>query len=221
MLAKFLIDDGNPFKARNPDVIIGEKGAIVACGDKMHSTSHIVGIKDYIDGLQRTFSDVDCDTVIGDSATWIREQKKFHPNRRMLIIDSMRRQSIGFYLRTTNSNGVALLDDEWFDIGSNIAKAIPLPTGIEATDFNAPYGIVIMSAIGVSKTDGFKFLHQRFPQADFYMIGDGDADIIGDPVVIHCAVNNATSNLKKVSKFVSGKQYTTGLIDCLQWILKQ
>lgn len=204
-----------------PDTMIGEKGAIVTLGGKLYSISNIVGIKGYLERLKRVFSAVDCDIAVGDSATWIREQKKFSPDRHMLIIDSMRRQTIGFYLRTTNAEGIACLDDEWFAMGSSIAKTIPLPEGIEARDFNTSYGIVIMNAIGISKTDGFKFLRQRFPQAIFYMIGDGNADIIDDPKVIHCAVANASVDLKIVARFVSDRQITAGLIDCLRWVIRQ
>lgn len=205
----------------NPCAMIGEKGTIVALGGKLYSISNIVGIRDYLKRLQRVFSEADCDIAVGDSATWIREQKKFSPSRRMLIIDSMRRQTVGFYLRTTNAEGVACLDDEWFAVGSGIAKSIPLPSGIEAKDFNAPYGIVIMNAIGISKTDGFKFLRQHFPRAVFYMIGDGDADIIDDPKVVHCAVANASVSLKNVARFVSDFQVTAGLVDCLRWAMGQ
>ena len=159
--------------------------------------------------------------LTGDSATWIREGKKFSPNRRILIIDEFRRQTIGFYLRTTNSDGLACLDDDWFYIGSNTIKDIPVPTNIEAKDFNAEYGIIIMNAIGVSKTDGYKFLRQKYPQASFYMIGDRDMDIINDTSVVHCAVHNASANFKEIAEFISRKDITAGLIDCLQWIAKQ
>lgn len=203
------------------DVVIGEKGAVVLCGGRISLISNIQGIGDYLKRLRRAFSNLDCDIVTGDSATWIREGKRFASNRRMLIIDGLRKQTIGFYIRTTNSDGVACLDDLWFNAGVAITKSIPLPTGLEAKDFNAKYGIIIMNAIGVSKTDGYRFLRQKYPGAVFYMIGDGDMDIIDDPNVIHCAVANASTNFKKIARFVSDKEITAGLIDCLQWIVKQ
>lgn len=204
-----------------PDVVVGEKGAVIAFRGKLYTTSNVVGIKDYIERLKLAFSLSDCDIVVGDSATWIREQKRFTPNRRMLIIDGLRKQTIGFYLRTTDRDGIARLDDDWFATGSNIVRVLPLPAGVESNDFNVEYGIVIMNAIGVSKTNGYGFLRRKFPQADFYMIGDGDADVIQDPKVSHCAVGNASARLKEMAKFVSSKQFTAGLIDCLQWIMGQ
>lgn len=203
------------------DITIGEKGAVVVCYGQTYFISNIQGIDDYLENLKHAFVDLDCDIAVGDSATWVREEKKFKPNRRMLIIDGLRKQTIGFYLRTTNDDGVACIDNQWFNIGITVVKTIPLPKGLEAKDFNIKYGIIIMNAINVSKTNGYLFLRQKYPGAVFYMIGDGDMDIIDDPNVIHCAVANASTNFKKIARFISDKEITAGLIDCLHWIAKQ
>jgi hypothetical protein len=202
-----------------PEIIIGERGAVVSFCGKLYTFDHISGLQSYLKRLKQAFAGQDCDVAVGDSATWVRDQKIFAPNRRMLIIDDLRRQSIGFYLRTTDSYGVALRDDSWFRAGCRIVKRILLPAGIVANDFNEAYGIVIMDAAGVSKTSGYEFLLQKYPTAEFFMIGDGDADIIGSNRITHCAVANASAKIKKVAKFVSQKTFTEGFLDCLSWIM--
>ncbi len=202
-----------------PKIIIGERGSVVSFNGKFYTFNHVSGLQSYLTRLEQVFAGQDCDVVVGDSATWMRDQKVFLPKRRMLVIDGFRRQSIGFYLRMTDDYGVALRDDAWFRAGCRIAKRIPLPTGIVANDFNDAYGIVIMDAEGASKTSGYEFLFKKYPGAEFFMIGDGDADVIESNRVTHCAVANASAKIKKASKFVSERPFTEGFLDCLSWIM--
>lgn len=201
-----------------PDTIIGEKGAVILHNGVVCLTCSVQGIGNYIAALKKAFASLDCDVVTGDSVTWIREGKVFVPNRRMLIIDGLRRQTVGFYLRATDKSGLACLDDDWFHEGAEVVKKIPIPFGLESKDFNPKYGIVVMNAVGVKKTDGYRFLSKQHPEDAFYMIGDGDADVIDDNSVIHCAVANASTKLKAVASFTSDKEVTSGLIECLRWI---
>ena len=92
------------------DIIIGEKGAVVYCNGETHCNANVQGIPSFLDNLGKTFDRLDCDIVVGDSATWIREGKRFTPNRRMLIIDGLRDQTVGFYLRTTMALPVWMID---------------------------------------------------------------------------------------------------------------
>jgi len=202
-----------------PEVVIGEKGAVVALGDRDHFISAIKGLEEYRQQLISRFGDRGCEIVIGDSATWIRERKKFTPNKRMLIVDSYRQQTVGFYIVATDNEGVARLDNEWYEEGSAIVRQLALPQGIEAKDFNAKYGIVIMNAAGITKTDGYRLLLQHYPNDQFFMIGDSVIDIIEDAKVIHCAVGNACAEFKQKAAYVAPSQITAGLKECLQWII--
>jgi hydroxymethylpyrimidine pyrophosphatase-like HAD family hydrolase len=202
-----------------PTTIIGECGA-VACRDGEEFKLCLSGEPgEFIDELIITFENCDCDIKIGDSATWIRENKIFQANRRLLIIDGFRKSSIGFYLRKADSSGIACLDEEWFSYGKKVVESIALPDGFSVFDFNPKYGIAIAGPSGVSKTNGSAFLHYNFPEADIFMIGDSEADVINDNRVVVCSVGNGSDILKSKSKFVANQLYTAGLGECLNWIM--
>ncbi len=202
-----------------PRAIIAEKGAFVKFNGISYPIANVTDIDDFILGLKKVFTTVDCDVVIGDSATWIREKKVFSPNRRMLIIDALRKQSVGFYLRTTDASGIPRIDNAWFTEGKTLVETIPIPKGLEAKDYNESYGIVIMGAANADKTSGFQYLKGLYPtDTKFFMVGDGDSDIIRDAQVIMCSVGNGSQALKDRSTYISGRTYTEGLLDCLEWI---
>lgn len=203
-----------------PTILIGEKGAVVFYDSKTFFTSNIQGIDKYRTSLVKVFRQTDCLIEIGDSATWIREQKRFKPNTKVLIIDSFRQQTIGFYMLKTNNSGIAMIDNDWYREGLNIVDTLSLPKGLIDNDRNEKYGIVIMNVNSVDKTTGYLFLQKYYPSAKFFMIGDSDSDIINNASVIHCAVANATDNLKSTSCFVSKGQVTHGLEECIEWIWK-
>lgn len=202
-----------------PSTIIGEGGAI-ACHNGSESNLCDAGDpREFIDGLVSVFGKCDCDIDIGDSATWIREGKNFRPNRNLLIIDQLRKRSIGFYLRHSDSYGIAKIDEEWFCYGRKTIEDIDLPNGFSALDFNSKYGIAIAGPLGANKTNGSIFLQRSFPEADIFMIGDSAADIIDDNHVVVCSVGNGSDVLKSKSKFIANQSYTAGLGECLNWIM--
>lgn len=202
-----------------PIVAIGEKGSIVRILGKDVFLCGIKGIKNFVDQIAKTLSDFGAACVIGDSATWIRNRKRFEPNKDLLIIDGLRQQSVGFYLRTSDSQGIAQINHEWAEQASKIVMETNLPDGLGELGYNPNYGIFISNPKGSNKTLGYAFLKQEHPECSFFMIGDADIDIIEDDSVIHCAVGNATQPLKQKAAFVSDKPFTEGLEDCLRWIM--
>ncbi len=201
-----------------PEVIVGEKGAVVVIEDKTIFPRNILGIQDFIFQLKEAFTARDAVPMVGDSATWIREKKHFEPNRKMIIIDGLRQQTIGFYFMVTDSSGLPQINDVWSKECLDIVSKIPVPEGLNPIDYNHSYGFATLNVQGVSKTDGYHKLKAVFPDYKFFMIGDGDIDIIADEAVIHCAVANASEALKKHSGFVSQRTYTEGVAECLLWI---
>lgn len=202
-----------------PEMVIGEKGAVVHVGGNDIFTGEIEGIGYYHEVLVSVMSDFGADVMIGDSATWIREGKKFKSNSSLVIIDGLRQQSIGFYLKKANARGETFTDAEWSEQALAMIKKIGLPPGLECLDYNPKYGIAISNAKNINKTNGHRVLQKLYPKAQFFMIGDGDIDIIDNEAVIHCAVANATEKLKQKASFVSEYTFTVGLEDCLKWIL--
>lgn len=202
-------------------IAIGEKGAVVSINGDYFFTEKVKGIKKYINSLLRVFVNIGSEVVIGDSATWIREDKKFKANSKMLIIDGLRQQTIGFYLRVADHNGLAKIDEEWFENGREVVKGLDLPQGLKKIDYNPKYGIAISNARNTTKTTGYLFLKEIFSDFRFFMIGDENSDIINDSAVTHCAVANASNLLREKAKFISEHSFTEGLKECLEWIAEQ
>lgn len=203
-----------------PKIIIAEKGAVVKVGRKKVFPAKISGISEYIRKLVTTFQEEGARAIVGDSATWIREKKRFTPNSRILIVDAFREQTVGFYLKKTNGLGHTFTDNDWSETGMHIVTSVKLPEGLEQFSYNPSYGIAISNARGVSKQNGLNIIRKIYPGAEFYMIGDSDNDYLGESV-IHCAVSNASENFKCNSEFVAKKPYTTGMKECIEWILKK
>lgn len=204
----------------NPEIIIAERGAVVQINGKKQYIKPVSGIKQYVWELKNKFDQANTVVEIGNSATWIRERKLFAPNSKLLLIDEFREQTVGFYMKITDDNGLPFTDNNWSREAMKVIETVPLPSGLNAPDYNADYGIAICNVAGVSKTDGYLILKERYPGAQFFMIGNSDADIIGDRNVVHCAVANASAGLKEKSVFVSGLPYTKGLKQCLEWIIQ-
>lgn len=203
------------------DTIIGEKGAVVSLNGQCKFPKEIQGIDEYRLSLEKLFLKCGVSVYVGDSATWIRENKTFIPNSQLLIIDALRQQSIGLYLKCSNDKGLTYTDLDWCEKGLKIISTISLPIGLEPLNFNPNYGIAIANATGVKKSDGYRIIKEFFGQTRYYMIGDQMDDFIDDSNVVQCAVGNAEKKYKDVSSFVASKRITEGLEECLQWIVIQ
>lgn len=202
-----------------PDHAVAEYGAVVQVGREKVFTSNVQGIPEYRKSVQQAFLNSGWDVAIGDSATWVRDRKKFEPNRKLLIVDGMREQSVGMYFKRTNHEGLPQTSEEIGAEGMAILGEISMPSGCLPFVYNPPYGIAISNVQGVSKTAGYRVLRARYPDASFFMIGDQQMDFIEDPSVTVCAVGNASPELKTRSRFVACGEITRGLDECLWWIL--
>lgn len=203
----------------SPEVVIGEKGAVLEVfGEKMF-TSNISRIEDYKHSLILEFENAGGIVYQGDSADWVRNKKLFSQNSRIILLDEQREQSIGLYAFLTDSSGNIFFDADWFSEIIHLIQKNEIFSGLEDFEANKKYGILIANAKGISKTNGFLMLREFFSESNFFMIGDSQDDIIEDKNVIHCAVANAKEELKEVSSFVSESSFTNGLEECLNWII--
>jgi len=203
-----------------PNTLIAEQGAIVSHDSSDFCTVEINGISEYIELFQKKLRNI-AKIYIGDSATWIRDKRKFQPNSEIIIIDQYRQQSVSFYSLVTDQRGDTYIDNGWSQLVLSALKKIALPIGLNFFNYDREYGIAVASPEGANKTIGYNFLKKLLPNPYFYMIGDSDADVIDDPEVIHCAVANASEKLKQKAAFVADKNYTAGLEECLNWIIGQ
>ena len=200
-------------------IAIAENGAVVQIGSGLKFIRSVIGINEYRLALQSLINRNGCRSEVGDSATWVKMRKKFKPNSRYILIDGGRRQSVGIYLLASNKEGHLFLDQEWALEALNIISVVKLPEGLGSLEYNNDYGIAIAVPRGIKKEDGLLLLSDHFPNAEFFMVGDSDSDIINHEGVTHCAVANASDGLKSKSQFIAKKPLTAGLEECLQWIL--
>lgn len=198
--------------------VIGEKGAVIRLNGETICPISIAGIECFIAKLKAFSESIQMDFIIGDSATWIRNGRTFVPNRKLIICDGFRQQTIGFYLRQTDDVGIARIDSYFGDMVFNTIQGITLPEGLEPFDYNRDYGIAIANVSDITKTDGYHVLRSLYSDTEFFMVGDGVIDIIDDSRVIHCAVDNAHDTLKERAQFISQYSFTQGLEECLEWI---
>ncbi len=203
------------------DIVIGENGAVVKYFDDVKFTYENIDISQYIHAMKTVFSRFDCCILECDAPILVREHNELRPNTKFILIDKFRRMSISMFFLVTDDDGKLHIDEEWSEQCLHSLSPYNKPQALGNFVYNPKYGIAISSITGVSKTSGYLFLKQKYPNAQFFMVGDSDADIIEDASVTHLAVNNASSSLKKESSFVSNNPYTIGLGDCFQWILKQ
>jgi len=202
------------------ETVIGERGAIVAIANRTLRPVYIEGIEQCREQLTRVFSERGHAVYVGDSTVWVRGKKLFEPNRRIVLIDDLRQQTLSCFLFSTDEQGLPRVDTIWADEAMALATTVKLPAGLSPWDYNPTYGIAIANVADVSKTDGYRLLRSEYPDAAFFMVGDSDSDIIADESVSHCAVGNATETLKSRANFVARTPFTEGLEECLLWILK-
>ncbi len=203
------------------DIVIGENGAVIKYFDNIDFTHKDIDISQYIHEMKRVFSKFDCCILECDAPILVREHKGLQPNTKFILIDKFRRMSISMFFLITDGEGKLYIDEKWSGQCLTSLLLCDKPQALGDFVYNHKYGIAISSIAIVSKTSGYLFLKQKYPNAQFFMIGDSDMDIINDHDVIHLAVNNASQELKNRSLFVSDYKHTIGLGYCFRWILEQ
>jgi len=157
----------------------------------------------------------------GDSVTWVKKGKLFAKNENVIIFDSYRQSSLGYYARRTSPEGLARIDNDFYHEFTAEAKKIPLPPFFDVEDYNPDYGIAILSSSQASKTNGFlKYLDLLDEEnCEYYMIGDYLTDIIEHPRMTLLAVNNCVEELRNKASFVSQSPLAKGMMECIEYAL--
>jgi len=203
------------------DIIIGENGAVVKHFGEMHCTHLGINTRKCIQNIKSAFTECDCTILECDAPILVRGKQVLAPNTKFILIDKFRRMSVSMFFLITDRYGILRINQKWSDICLRKLEACNKPNSLSEFVYNPKYGIAISSVEAVSKTFGYLFLRQKYPDAQFFMIGDSNADIIEDEEVIHLSVNNASRSLKSRAKFVASCEYTAGLEQCFEWVLKE
>lgn len=205
------------------DTLIAERGAIIVHNGKETPTinffsNELESYKKMINDLALKFK---VEIYNGDSATWMKNNKTFSPDKNVIIFDSFRKTALGYYARRTNNNGLAIVDNIFYNEFTSEAKKIVKPKWLDVEDYNQSYGIVILSSSRATKTLGVKYLIEILGENHkYYMIGDSKTDIINNQNITHLAVNNCDELLKNKAEFVSPSEFTKGMMECIDYALQ-
>jgi hydroxymethylpyrimidine pyrophosphatase-like HAD family hydrolase len=204
----------------NPMITIGEKGAVIDFFGTVFYPCHVLNLRQYRKKIIKTLGEYNARILESEFPIQIRKFWRFPPGENLIIVDNSRRASLSIFFLKANSEGILKADKEWSDLCFKALSQIKIPEGLGQYEYNYKYGIAISNAIDSSKGLGVQLLKEKLGRAIYFMIGDSDADIIKDEDVLHLAVNNATDDLKNISDFTASKNYTEGLEECLEWIVR-
>jgi len=203
--------------------LISERGAIVTYKANEYLTINLPKneLENYKQAVHNLALDFNAKVYFGDSATWVRNNEVFDSNKNVIIFDTLRKTSLGYYARRTNSKGLAIVDNTFYAEFTNEARKITRPKFLNTEDYNQSYGIVILSSSKANKTTGFNALLKLIGSRDneYYMIGDSKTDIIQHPSIIHLAVNNCDESLREKANFISSLKFTKGMMECIEYAL--
>lgn len=210
-------DIADRFLGFQPKYIIAEKGAVIVIDEKKYFPASIVGLVEFRRALVQHFM-FKCWAMQGDSVTTMQMFNLFQPNRKILFADMIREQTLAFYARITDREGISRPDRGWLCDVKAIVDQMVLPTGLMPFNYNEKYGIAIANASNCTKAIGYQKIRETFPSARFYMVGDSMSDFIDDGRVVQCSVANASDEYKSQCAFVAESPYTKGLVEVFQWI---
>lgn len=202
-----------------PAHLVAERGAVVVSEKKRHYYKPQGDLfKQYRSAIQEALTRAGIEVLINDAANWVRDVRTHTPNSRMAILDGMRELSFCAFFRRTDESGGPYIDHEFMQDCLHVIDTVEPPVEIERQTDKC-FGIMIGSIPGVSKTTGFRILRDLFREPmQWYMIGDGEGDLIDADEVTHCAVGNAQDALIHRCAFRAKHSYTDGLLECLDWI---
>ncbi len=212
--------------------LIAERGAVVF--DQESKTKKIVNSCEtnwllnfrsaFINEALRTFPKVTF--VIGDAVNIVQNKKNFPGTTdQLLIINSLRIASFSIYTRRVSESSSSMkIDTNLLNKSSLLALKLLLSFGKCKKDLfwdkNPDYGILIIHSKTSTKSAGIRFVNQHLNLQKIIMIGDDESDYINLPNVSQFAVRNASVNYKKKCSFVSTKNFTEGVIESMEELLR-
>lgn len=210
--------------------LVGELGAVVQdmrsktiVATDSDATSWLVQLRDAV--ILNLVQELPNITIlVGDSVQLIREGLKTpYFADKIAFVNGYRQHSVSVHMRIFDRQANILRCDPVgiANLRANIESILSMMGHTSVVfDENPEYGIIIVHAQSTSKKNGVSWLLRRFPGTQVFMIGDSIADHIADSPVVHCAVGNASEAFKEKCQYVSKFQYTDGVRDILDHLLK-
>jgi len=199
--------------------LIAERGAILEVQGKKHfvSKARFASFKkNVIQAVQEAFPGTKI--ALGDVTQMLIEKQKFLDCSKAVMINDYRECSFSCYLRVIDDSGQPVIDHNWSDNVLRVIKNVVLPLHVDKPFYDPEYGIFIINAIDTIKSSGAKvLLSKNYHDYKLFMVGDSMSDYL-EEIAVHCAVNNAKDAFKEKSSFVAKSKYTSGVIECINWI---
>lgn len=236
------LNSDRPFKTLNGytqrlglnGLVICERGNVIHRGEEilyerfhLRKLMHDVRLT-FIDLINQTHPDINL--LIGDSEKLFFKLKALfrdQPLLRFVLLNKSRQFSVAFnslqMLAGTEHEQLVPEETAW---QAHVALSQQLATIFHQLSGLTPdlgiYRInhaTIVHHPDTEKSNGTRHLLDTNLASHIYMVGDTTQDFLGsDPRYTHCAVANAQPEFKANCQFVAPRDFTQGVVDCLDWI---
>lgn len=141
------------------------------------------------------------------------------PQEMWVLVNPLRYFSLGLYVRTV-TNKSCIFDQPAAEMLAMIVKMVEAMSQTPLLiDHNPEYGIFIAHLPQAAKSQANQAIHLMVSDSQpIYMIGDSTSDDLHDLDIKQLAVGNAKTEYKKVCSFIADADYSSGVIECLEWI---
>lgn len=202
--------------------IIAEKGAIVEVDNKvMVDETDVATFANSRTAIEQKLEENGILIWRGNPVEAIREGLQVgNPGDVVVLVNALRRASIGFFVRQVDSQGNLAIDNNLTDtvIGS-IRDLYPRFSDLDE-DLNHQFGLVIAARKKVSKRLGTVQLMKDKGLTEVGMVGDSMTDFVGGDIAKHYAVANAKEAFKGKADYIASKPITEGVVEILQKLRK-
>ncbi len=141
------------------------------------------------------------------------------PNDRVLLVNSLRKCSLGLFFRKNDRSGRMTIDDPTTNFAVENSRQFYPDFDLDE-DLNTKHGLVLVARKGTNKRSGTKILMDNLKLEEIGMVGDSDGDFLGKDIAKHYAVENASDSFKSKTVYVSDKPLASGVADILEKIIE-
>jgi hydroxymethylpyrimidine pyrophosphatase-like HAD family hydrolase len=143
------------------------------------------------------------------------------PGQTAMLINTLSRCSLRFFVRTVDVDGNLQLDDvRTQQVIQDCRQFFPAFDSLEE-DNNPASGLLIVSRRGVTKRAGVLRLMSSIGLSRCIMVGNSMSDFIGNDIAEQVAVSNASLDFKQAASVVVDESLTTGCVSILRQLVER